>query len=223
MKWIRVPTLYLTVVLSVWLSQAGDVLGAASPQTKPAGEMRWALYVTLAPAWFDPGQVATAGLTPFWVCYALHDALVKPMPDNPMAPSLAEAWTVSDDQQAYEFKLREGLTFHNGDPFTAEDVKFTFLRYKSTILHEKVREVEIVDPHRVRFHLHQPWPDFMTYYGTLATAAAGSCPKSTSSRWAMTASRSIPSGWALTSLSAIRPASSWSWRPTSTTGAKCPT
>jgi peptide/nickel transport system substrate-binding protein len=177
MKWIRVPTLYLTVVLSVWLSQAGDVLGAASPQTKPAGEMRWALYVTLAPAWFDPGQVATAGLTPFWVCYALHDALVKPMPDNPMAPSLAEAWTVSDDQQAYEFKLREGLTFHNGDPFTAEDVKFTFLRYKSTILHEKVREVEIVDPHRVRFHLRQPWPDFMTYYGTLATAAGWIVPK----------------------------------------------
>ena len=88
--------------------------------------MRWALYVTMSPAWFDPGEFA--GLTPFWVLYALHDALVKPMPDNPMAPSLAESWTVSADQRVYEFKLREGLRFHNGDPFTAEDVKFSFQR-----------------------------------------------------------------------------------------------
>src|SRR5262249_22663644 len=64
-----------------------------------------------------------------------------------------------------------------GDPFTAEDVKFTFLRYKSNTLQEKVREVEVVDPYRVRFHLHQPWPDFMTYYGTLATAAGWIVPK----------------------------------------------
>jgi len=41
-----------------------------------------------------------------------------------MAPSLAESWTMSDDQRVYEFKLREGLKFHNGDPFTAEDVQF---------------------------------------------------------------------------------------------------
>ena len=156
---------------------AGNVAAAAAPPYKPEGEMRWALYVTISPAWFDPGQVAVVGGTPFWFCYALHDALVKPMPDNPMALSLAESWTVSDDQQMYEFKLREGLTFHNGDPFTAEDVKFTFLRYKSNTLQEKVREVEIVDPYRVRFHLHQPWPDFMTYYGTLATGASWIVPK----------------------------------------------
>ena len=99
------------------------------------------------------------------------------MPDNPMAPSLAESWTESADHLVYEFKLREGLKFHNGDPFTAEDVKFSFLRYKSKILHERVREVEIVDPHRVRFHLHQPWPDFMTFYGTMATAAGWIVPK----------------------------------------------
>jgi peptide/nickel transport system substrate-binding protein len=151
--------------------------GAAAPTYKPAGEMRWAVYVTLSPAWFDPAEVAIAGLTPFWFCYALHDALVRPMPGNPMAPSLAESWTESADHLVYEFKLREGLKFHNGDPFTAEDVKFSFLRYKSKILQEKVREVEIVDPHRVRFHLHRPWPDFMTFYGTMATAAGWIVPK----------------------------------------------
>src|SRR5713101_694030 len=96
-------------------------------QPKPEGEMRWALYVTLSPVWFDPGEVV-GQLTPFWVLYAMHDALVKPMPGNHLTPSLAESWTVSPDQRAYEFKLREGLKFHNGDPFTAEDVKFSFLR-----------------------------------------------------------------------------------------------
>ena len=59
-------------------------------------------------------------LTPFWVLTAMHDALVKPMPGNLLTPSLAESWKVSPDGRVYEFKLREGLKFHNGDPFTAE-------------------------------------------------------------------------------------------------------
>src|SRR4030095_7441818 len=164
----------VAALVATCLLMVGSHGPAAAP---PAGEMRWALYVTFAPAWLDPGEVAVAGVTPFWLLYALHDALLKPMPGHPMAPSLAEAWTMSPDQKMYEFKLREGLKFHNGDPFTAEDVKFSFLRYKLNILQEKVREVEIVDPYRVRFHLHRPWPDFMTYYGTLASAAGWIVPK----------------------------------------------
>ena len=109
--------------------------------------------------------------------YALHDALVKPMPGNRMAPSLAESWTESPDKRSYEFKLRQGVKFHNGDPFTAEDVKFSFERAKGAQLQEKVKEVVVVDPHTVRFVLHEPWPDFMTFYGTLASAAGWITPK----------------------------------------------
>src|SRR5438128_4299174 len=156
---------------------AGGLSNPAAAQTEPEGEMRFALYVTLAPVWFDPAEVVGV-LTPFWVLYALHDALVKPMPGKMLAPSLAESWTVSPDQRVYEFKLREGVKFHNGDPFTAEDVKFSFQRAKSSrILKEKVREVEIVDSHRVRFHLNEPFPDFMAFYGTLATASSWVVPK----------------------------------------------
>jgi peptide/nickel transport system substrate-binding protein len=151
--------------------------GSAAAQAKPEGEIRWALYITLAPAWFDPAEVIGV-LTPFWVMYAMHDALVKPMPGNLMAPSLAESWTISPDGRAYEFKLRQGVKFHNGDSFTAEDVKFSFQRAKGAkILHDKVAEVVIVDPHRVRFVLHEAWPDFMTFYGTLATSAGWIAPK----------------------------------------------
>ena len=168
----RIVALGLVVLLLV------AALGSsARAQARPEGEMRWALYVTLAPAWFDPAEVIGV-LTPFWVLYAMHDALVKPMPGNHLTPSLAESWTVSPDQRTYEFKLRQGLKFHNGDPFTAEDVKFSFHRAKGAkLLQDKVQEVVIVDPHRVRFVLHEPWPDFMTFYGTFATSAAWIAPK----------------------------------------------
>ena len=168
--------LALGCVLLVCALLGGGVFGDASAQPKPDGEMRWALYVTLSPVWFDPGEFQ--GLTPFWVLYAIHDALVKPMPGNLMTPSLAESWTVSADQLVYEFKLREGLKFHNGDPFTADDVKFSFHRAKgSKILHDKVRDVAVVDPYRIRFQLREAWPDFMTFYGTLVSGASWVVPK----------------------------------------------
>jgi ABC-type transport system substrate-binding protein len=61
--------------------------------------------VTISPAWFDPGDV-TGFITPFWTLWALHDALVKTMPGKPMAPSLAESWTVSADGKSYDFARR---------------------------------------------------------------------------------------------------------------------
>jgi peptide/nickel transport system substrate-binding protein len=152
-------------------------LGAdAGAQAKPDGEMRWALYITISPNWFDPGEVV-GQLTPFWVLYAMHDALVKPMPGNLATPSLAESWTMSPDGRNYDFKLRENLKFHNGDSFTAEDVKFSFARAKGKLLHEKVKEVTVVSPSRVRFTLHEPWPDFMNYYGNVVSGAGWVVPK----------------------------------------------
>ena len=56
----------------------------------PAGQVTWAVSVSLPPAWFDPAE-ATGLLIPFSVYYALHDALAKPMPGKSMAPSLAES------------------------------------------------------------------------------------------------------------------------------------
>src|SRR5207245_9964091 len=143
------PGVLIVVGAALWALLVSGLVGKAEAQGKPEGEMRWALYVTVPPAWLDPGEVQ-GFITPFWIQYALHDALVKPMPGNIMTPSLAESWTLSPDQKTYEFKLRQGLKFHNGDPFTAEDVKFSFLRAKSSrILKERVREIEVVDPHRV--------------------------------------------------------------------------
>src|SRR5438105_3439847 len=145
----------------------------------PAGRVTVAATVTLAPTWFDPAETPGV-ITPFLTLYALHDALVKPMPGNAVAPCLAESWTVSKDGLSYEFVLRKGLRFHNGEPLTADDVKFSFERYKgggATSLKSRVAAVEIVDAQRIRFRLKQPWPDFMTFYGTPATSAAWIVPK----------------------------------------------
>ena len=145
----------------------------------PEGTMTWGQHVTLASKWLDPSDTE-AFINPFMVLYAIHDALVKPMPAWDNTPSLAESWTVSKDGLTYEFVLRKGVKFHNGDPVTAEDVKFSFDRYKGAgakLLKDRVREVQIVDPGRVRFHLKEPWPDFMTFYGTSATGAAWIVPK----------------------------------------------
>ena len=145
----------------------------------PAGQLTWGVSVALPPAWFDPAD-ATGILIPFMVYYALHDALVKPMPGNSMAPCLAESWSVSPDGLVYEFVLRRGVKFHNGDPVTAGDVKFSFERYRGVsakILKDKVRQVQVVDPQRVRFQLKEPWPDFLTFYATPATGAAWIVPR----------------------------------------------
>jgi peptide/nickel transport system substrate-binding protein len=145
----------------------------------PEGTLTYGVHVTLASRWLDPGE-AEGIATPFMALYALHDALVKPMPAGPYTPSLAESFTASRDGLTYEFVLRKGARFHNGEPVTAADVKFSFERYKGSgvkILKERVREVQIIDPGRVRFHLKEPWPDFMAFYGTIATGAGWIVPK----------------------------------------------
>jgi peptide/nickel transport system substrate-binding protein len=151
--------------------------GAGEPSSSGEAVMAW--MITIAPTWFDP-STAPPQITPFGILYALHDALVRPLPGQKMGNSLAESWAESPDGLTYEFKLRRGLKFHNGDDVTAEDVKFSFERYKGAgarELNARVRRVEVVDPLTVRFVLNEPWPDFMTFYGTTATAAGLVVPK----------------------------------------------
>ena len=165
--------------LVVLLVTAALALGVAAPAIGQSGEVTMAWHVTLAPTWFDP-STAPPQITPFGMLYAIHDALVRPLPGSKMAPSLAESWTESPDGKVYEFKLRRGLKFHNGEPVTAEDVKFSYDRYKgagASEMRARVLRAEIVDPLTVRFHLKEPWPDFMTFYGTTATAAGLVVPK----------------------------------------------
>ena len=97
----------------------------------PLGQLTYGVHVSLPPAWFDPAET-TGIITPFMLLYAMHDGLVKAMPDNILAPSLAESFSASEDGLTYDFVLRKGALFHNGDPVTSDDVKFSFERYRGT-------------------------------------------------------------------------------------------
>jgi peptide/nickel transport system substrate-binding protein len=144
----------------------------------PRGQLTWAIHVSLAPTWFDPADTQ-AVITPFMVLYALHDAVVKPMPGTLQAPSLAESWSSSEDALSYEFVLRDGVRFHNGETVSAEDVKFSFERYRGAsykLIKDQVDTIETPDARHVRFKLKKPWPDFLTFYST-ASGAGWVVPK----------------------------------------------
>ena len=171
---MRTVRVVFAVTLVVLISAIDPTPAVAAPE----GQLTWAVSISLAPTWFDPAE--TSGIiTPWLVLYALHDAVVKPMPGNSKAPSLAESWSTSPDGLVYEFVLRKGARFHNGDPVTAEDVKFSFERYRGAaqkILKDRVLAIETPDPARVRIRLKQPWPDFITFYA-IATGAGWIVPK----------------------------------------------
>jgi len=169
----------LSRLIATLLIGLSFVLAAPAPATSaPQGEMTWGVHTSLAPTWFDPAE--TPGIiTPFMVLYALHDAMVKPMPEGPLTPGLAESWSISEDGLTVDFVLRQGAKFHNGDPVTADDVKFSFERYRGTahdMMKERVETVEAPDPAHVRFKLRKPWPDFLTFYAS-ATGAGWIVPR----------------------------------------------
>jgi len=144
----------------------------------PQGQLTWGVHISLSPTWFDPAE--TPGIiTPFMELYALHDAMLKPMPGNMAQLCLAESYAASEDALTYDFVLRDGTRFHNGEPVTAEDVAFSFQRYSGTsheLLKSRVAAVEVADPRHLSFRLSKPWPDFLTFYSS-ATGAGWIVPK----------------------------------------------
>src|SRR2546425_4947479 len=109
----RARSMIVAVVLLL-LAFAGPAVAA------PQGTLTWGLHVTLAAKWLDPADTE-AFINPFMVLYAIHDALVKPMPAGGNTPSLAEPSTGLKEGLTYEFVLRRGAKVRHGDPVTAGD------------------------------------------------------------------------------------------------------
>jgi peptide/nickel transport system substrate-binding protein len=161
------------------LTALGTLAGGATPaQSAPEGQIIWAVHISLPPGWLDPAEAAGL-ITPYLLLYALHDAIVKPMPGNSLEPCLAESVSMATDGLSYDFVLRQGALFHNGEPVTADDVKFSFERYRGTanpLMKERVVGVDALDARHVRVRLRQPWPDFLMYYANV-TGAGWIVPK----------------------------------------------
>jgi len=155
------------------------LVGVTSATAAPEGTLTIGMHFTPVARWLDPAE-GESTITPFFLLYTIHDGLLKPMPGVGSAPSLAESWSMSKDMLSADFTLRANARFHNGDPVTAEDVKFSFERYRggaAKVLKDNVKEIQTPAPNRVRFVFKAPWADFPAFYGTFVASAGWVVPK----------------------------------------------
>jgi peptide/nickel transport system substrate-binding protein len=158
---------------------AAQTVAPAAARPEPKGKFSYAWHGSISPAWLDP-QENPPQVTPYNFSYTLHDALVKPMPGENFAPSLAESFEISPDNKSATFKLRRNIKFHDGSPVTPEDVKFTFEQYRgasAAVLKAKTNRVELPDERTIRFVFNEPFLDFLVLYGTPASGAGWIVPK----------------------------------------------
>lgn len=161
----------ILLVTGLTACSGGDSAGKQSA-TEAEGEPRRGGTLTAAfsadPAGFDPVR-GPSGMSHV-VMEQVYSTLMSLTPDNEVEPDLAESYEVSDDGLTYTFKLREGVKFHNGDPLTSEDVKFTFDRlrapdsgysYGSQIA--TIKRVDAPDPETVVFRLSEQTAPFLVY------------------------------------------------------------
>jgi peptide/nickel transport system substrate-binding protein len=154
--------LAITAISIFGLIHFGSVdIAVASPE----GVLKEAIHWGISADFLDPatGGYAVSGHLPL---YLFHDALLKPMAEGLYTPCLAESWTISPDFKIYEFKLRKGVKFHNGDIMSAEDVVFSFWRYRASqakMIHDRTEKVEAVNPNLVRIRFKEAFPDFLEY------------------------------------------------------------
>ena len=146
---------------------AGPVAAQTPPGVLVVGQIA-------EPKSLDPHAVTA--VNDFRILVNVYDGLVRYKDGTlEVEPSLAESYEVSDDGLTYTFKLREGVTFHDGTPLDAEAVKFNFERmldenhpYHDTgpfplaFFFSSVAKVEAVDPQTVRFTLKEPYAPFLS-------------------------------------------------------------
>lgn len=125
---------------------------------------------------FDATNPASTVVGSMNAMIMIYNKLLKELPDGTLVPQLAESWEIDDEFQVYSFKLRDDVTFHNGEKFTADDVAFTVDRAKSapgTNAYDRLNNIEsyeIVNDYEIVFTLTKPNVDFIYY---LAWPACG--------------------------------------------------
>lgn len=141
--------------------------GAAKPaESKPAASAAPSGTLTIAqgvePDTLDGQQTASAAV--YGITLSMSDTLLTRDKTGKLQPGLATSYKSIDDK-TWEVKLREGVTFHNGEPFTGEAVKYSFGRVLDPALKSVhasalsvLAGVEVVDPHTVRIMTKAPDP-----------------------------------------------------------------
>jgi peptide/nickel transport system substrate-binding protein len=144
---------------TLMLAAAGLVLATGAAFAQPT-EIR--IGVALEPPVLDPTANAAEAVDVV-VYQNVFEGLTRIDQNGAVQPGLADSWTISDDGLTFTFTLHEGVTFHDGSTFDAEDVKFTFERILAEdsvnaqkALYEPIETVTIIDPQTVQFTLARP-------------------------------------------------------------------
>jgi peptide/nickel transport system substrate-binding protein len=162
---MRQPAAAIVVVVALLMS-----VSCAPAHRVDLGGSAGNLIAAIAgePDQLDPQK--TSAYFSFEVLENVFDTLVEPDENLEMRPALAESWQVSPDQLVWTFRLRRGVTFHDGTPFTAADVVYSYRR----IIDEKlanvdkfsaVTDVSAPDPDTVVIRVEQPTPNLLTNLG----------------------------------------------------------
>src|SRR3989441_8634855 len=167
----------LLAVAVILIAVASTAIPFSSPAGAAAkGKIVLAWHAGFASRWLDP-QEHDGTATPDNFFTALHDALIKnqgtQLYDH---PALAEKFTVAADSKSATFTLRKGIKFHNSEPVTPQDVKFSYENYrgaKADVFKQKTERVEIVDDRTIRFVFKEPFLDFAILFGTANVAGPG--------------------------------------------------
>lgn len=161
-----------TVTVTSIVELPGDTVTVTSivevPVTEPPMQTPGGTIIvaeTNAPNTFDP--IAHSNINNWYVWQLSYEALIEVAPDGSISPLLATDWSVDDSGLVYTFTLRDGVTFHNGQPLEADDVVYTFERLQSDgIPYAKLRfpaleSVTALDDRTVQFTLNQLDSSFM--------------------------------------------------------------
>ncbi len=145
--------------LKVALAAAAALALCAPASAQTRGKDAVVMAMALEPTGLDPTTAAAAAIGEI-VHYNVLETLVKIREDGSIGPLLAERWTVSPDARTFTFELRRGVTFHNGEPFTAETVKFALERAAAASSTNKdkatfaaIEAIRVTDPHVVAIRL----------------------------------------------------------------------
>src|SRR5499427_3152923 len=160
----RLAAALVLIAAATKVAQLSSPAGAAAK-----GKLVLAWHTGLAPRWLDP-QEHDGTATPDNFLSAIHDALIKNQGTELYDHlALAERFSVAPDAKSATFTLRKGIKFHNGDPVTPQDVKFSYENYrgaKADIFKKKTARVDIVDDRTIRFVFKEPFLDFAVLFGT---------------------------------------------------------
>jgi peptide/nickel transport system substrate-binding protein len=154
------PALLLALPLAALVPAA-----TAQPRTSAT------LAMTLEPPGLDPTAGAASAISEV-VLYNIFETLTKIRPDGSVGPLLAQSWTVTPDAKTWSFKLVPGVTFHNGEPFNAETVRFSLERAgaagsvnKDRAVFANIVHIRATDAQTVVLTLKNPDPDLLFKLG----------------------------------------------------------